>query len=54
MYPLSTSIPSTTFKSVSADFASSTVMTPSCPTASTAWAINSPISESLFAAIVAT
>ena len=54
MYPLSTSMPSTTLRSVSADFASSTVMTPSWPTASTASAINDPMSESLFAAIVAT
>ena len=54
MYPLLNSIPSTTFREVSIDLASSTVMTPSLPTASTASAISDPISSSLFEAIVAT
>ena len=54
MYPLLNSIPSTTFRDVSMDLASSTVITPSLPTASTASAISEPISSSLFEAIVAT
>ena len=54
MYPLLNSIPSTTFSEVSIDLASSTVMTPSLPTASTASAIRAPISSSLLEAIVAT
>ena len=54
MYPLLNSIPSTTFSEVSIDLASSTVMTPSLPTASTASAIRVPISSSLLEAMVAT
>src|SRR5439155_798212 len=47
-------MPSTTSSTVSADFDSSTVMTPSLPTFSIASAIRSPIVLSLFEAIVAT
>src|SRR6266566_1833754 len=47
-------MPSTTSRTVSADFDSSTVMTPSLPTFSIASAIRLPIVLSLFDAIVAT
>src|SRR2546428_512939 len=47
-------MPSTTSSTVSADFDSSTVMTPSLPTFSIASAIRLPIVLSLFEAIVAT
>ena len=47
-------MPSTKSRTVSADFDSSTVMTPSLPTFSIASAIKSPIVLSLFEAIVAT
>src|SRR2546425_3077468 len=47
-------MPSTTSSTVSADFGSSTVMTPSLPTFSIASAIRLPIILSLFEAIVAT
>jgi hypothetical protein len=47
-------MPSTTSRTVSADFDSSTVMTPSLPTFSMASAIRLPIVLSLFDAIVAT
>ena len=47
-------MPSTTSSTVSADFDSSTVMTPSLPTFSIASAIRLPIALSLFDAIVAT
>src|SRR5437899_8186391 len=47
-------MPSTTSSTVSADFDSSTVMTPSLPTFSIASAIRVPIVLSLFEAIVAT
>ena len=47
-------MPSTTSRTVSADFDSSTVMTPSLPTFSIASAIRLPIVLSLFEAIVAT
>src|SRR4030095_16692025 len=47
-------MPSTTSSTVSADFDSSTVMTPSLPTFSIASAISCPIVLSLFDAIVAT
>src|SRR3989454_1347531 len=47
-------MPSTTSSTVSADFDSSTVMTPALPTFSIASAIRSPIVLSLFEAIVAT
>src|SRR2546428_828159 len=47
-------MPSTTSSTVSADFDSSTVMTPSLPTFSIASAIRLPIVLSLFDAIVAT
>ncbi len=53
-YPLSNCIPSTTSTYVSVPFASSTVITPSLPTLSKAFAIKSPITESLFAEIDAT
>ena len=54
MYPLLNSIPSTTSNDVSIDLASSTVITPSLPTASTASAMSDPIDSSLLEAIVAT
>src|SRR3990167_6456330 len=47
-------MPSTTSSSVSADLASSTVMTPSLPTFAIAWAIISPISRWPLAEIVPT
>src|SRR5437870_9440825 len=47
-------MPSTTSRTVSADFDSSTVITPSLPTLSIASAIRLPIVLSLFAAIDAT
>src|SRR5712664_2388885 len=53
-YPRSNCMPSTTSSTVSADFDSSTVMTPSLPTFSIASAIRLPIVLSLFEAIVAT
>src|SRR4030095_8867751 len=53
-YPRSNCMPSTTSSTVSADFDSSTVMTPSLPTFSIASAIRLPIVLSLFDAIVAT
>ena len=54
IYPLSNCIPSTTSTYVSVPFASSTVITPSVPTFSIAFAIKVPISSSLFAEIVPT
>src|ERR1700719_2527915 len=53
-YPRSNCIPSTTSSSVSSDFASSTVITPSLPTFFIASARNLPISTSPLAAIVPT
>src|SRR5271166_3430709 len=47
-------MPSTTSSSVSSDFASSTVITPSLPTFCIAWAIISPTSRSPLAEIVPT
>ena len=47
-------MPSTTSSSVSSDFASSTVITPSLPTFSIAWAMKSPMSRSPLAEIVPT
>ena len=47
-------MPSTTSSSVSSDLASSTVITPSLPTFSIAWAIISPISRSPLAEMVPT
>src|SRR6058998_55432 len=47
-------IPSTVSRVVSRPFASSTVITPSLPTFSIAWAIRSPISLSLFAEMAPT
>src|SRR3977135_1919637 len=54
MYPRSNCLPSTTSSSVSRDFSSSTVITPSLPTFFIAWARNWPISASPFAEIVPT
>src|SRR6267154_531042 len=54
MYPRSNCIPSTTSSSVSKDFASSTVITPSLPTFFIASARNLPISTSPLAEIVPT
>ena len=54
MYPRSNCMPSTTSSSVSKDFASSTVITPSLPTFFIASARNLPISASPLAEIVPT
>src|SRR5215469_8093076 len=54
MYPRSNCMPSTTSSSVSSDFASSTVITPSLPTFFIASARNCPISASPLAEIVPT
>src|SRR6516225_8999175 len=54
MWPRSNCIPSTTSSSVSSDFASSTVITPSLPTFFMASAIKWPISASPLAEIVPT
>src|SRR5215469_6279956 len=54
MYPRSNCIPSTTSSSVSSDFASSTVITPSLPTFFIASAMNRPTSASPLAEMVPT
>src|SRR5208337_4452782 len=54
MYPRSNCMPSTTSSSVSSDFASSTVITPSLPTFFIASAMKRPISTSPLAEIVPT